>query len=90
MPVTQSNPEPHIRLRTDRRDNGYVEIGVYVDAILSGDYPVFAAAVLRTALSSKWRIGSRTFRTKADAMEMALTIARNTHAYKIHIEQEAR
>lgn len=90
MTVTQTNPEPHIRLRTDRRDNGWVEIGVYVESAIASMYPIHIVSVSRPSRSAKWRIGSRMFRDKADAMDMAMTIARNSLTYRTTLDWEAR
>lgn len=83
MPVTQSNPERFIHLRTDRRDNGWVEIGAFVEPVIRDAGLVYVASVLRTSRSAKWHIGSQTFRTKQAAMDMLMTLSRSSAAYRI-------
>lgn len=95
MPVTQSNPEPHIRLRTDRRDGGWSEIVVYVDAVIEGAYPILVAVVSHKRSGGKWVLHPSDapavrFTTRKEALKCALWWARRSDAYKIHIEREAR
>lgn len=95
MTVTQTNPEPHIRLRTDRRDNGWSEIGVYVDAVIEGAYPILVAVVSHNCSGGKWVLHpgdapAVRFPTRKEALKRALWWARRSDAYKIHIDWEAR
>lgn len=95
MAVTESRPEPFISLRTDRRDGGWSEVGVFVDPVISGADRILVAVVSHNCSKAKWIVhpnegGSVVFKTRAEAMKRALWWARRTDAYSTHLWWERR
>ena len=75
---------------TDRRDDGWCEVGAYVDPVLPGAGRILAAVITHPCKGAKWTVHSagshnkRTFTSLAKAWSHAWEIAAQTDAGKIH------
>lgn len=75
---------------TDRREDGWCEVGAYVDPVLPGASRILAAVITHPCKGAKWTVHSagshdkRIFPSLVKAWSYAWEIANQTDAAKIH------
>jgi hypothetical protein len=83
----------YITKRTDRRESGWCEVGVYVDPVLPGGSRILAAVISHPCKGAKWTLHSagshsrETFPSLIKAWERAWDIATLTDAGQIHYKK---
>lgn len=88
--VKTTYPEPHIKVREDKRRD-WSEIGVFVDAVLPYGPSICAAIITHPCAGAKWFVHDRNtgcrgvpFKTRKSALWAAIEAAKDTDAYKHH------